>query len=116
MSPQPAQAGGIPVVVGGVSKAAIRRVARHGDGWFIVHDSLETLDKLLAQLKAVCEQEQRDVSEIELTAFWHAGKDSVDMLRAYQDRGIARVMVSLLGSKETPATVLEMRAEQMQAA
>src|SRR5688572_14818502 len=31
--PKPARPGGIPILIGGESKAAKRRVARHGDGW-----------------------------------------------------------------------------------
>jgi alkanesulfonate monooxygenase SsuD/methylene tetrahydromethanopterin reductase-like flavin-dependent oxidoreductase (luciferase family) len=33
LSMSPAVAGEIPIVVGGVSEPALRRVARHGDGW-----------------------------------------------------------------------------------
>lgn len=31
--PKPHQAGGIPIIIGGISRAAIRRAARLGDGW-----------------------------------------------------------------------------------
>jgi probable F420-dependent oxidoreductase len=33
IQPRPAQAGGVPILVGGVSKPAYRRAARLGDGW-----------------------------------------------------------------------------------
>ena len=112
MSPRPVQRPHPPLIIGGVSKPAIRRVARFGDGWLIVHDRLETLDALIEQLKRACEKVDRDPAEIELTAFWHTPRDGVDMLEAYRKRGIARAVVNLLGHPSTtPAEALEKIAE-----
>lgn len=48
--PKPVQPGGVPIIVGGKSAAAIRRAARLGDGWHPTNFSLDELATGLAQL------------------------------------------------------------------
>jgi probable F420-dependent oxidoreductase len=50
-SPKPVQKPSIPIVIGGVSRAAIRRVARLGDGWQPLGLSPEALAEGMAQLR-----------------------------------------------------------------
>jgi probable F420-dependent oxidoreductase len=67
MYPTPVQPR-IPVVWGGHSQAAIRRVAQLGDGW---HPTQITLDQLEAGLKTLhyyCEQEDRDPVSLMIVA------------------------------------------------
>lgn len=50
-SPKPFQKPSIPVVIGGVSRAAIRRAARLGDGWQPLGLSPDTLGQGMALLR-----------------------------------------------------------------
>jgi alkanesulfonate monooxygenase SsuD/methylene tetrahydromethanopterin reductase-like flavin-dependent oxidoreductase (luciferase family) len=50
-APRPVQKPSIPVVIGGVSRAAIRRAARLGDGWQPLGLSPEGLEQGLAALR-----------------------------------------------------------------
>lgn len=50
-SPKPVQQPSIPVVIGGVSRAAIRRAARLGDGWQPLGLSPEALEQGMAALR-----------------------------------------------------------------
>ena len=50
-SPKPLQKPSIPVVIGGVSRAAIRRAARLGDGWQPLGMSPEALVPAIATLR-----------------------------------------------------------------
>src|SRR5205814_1412441 len=51
-SPKPIQKPSIPVVIGGISRAAIRRAARVGDGWQPLGLSPEALGQGMAALRA----------------------------------------------------------------
>ncbi len=50
--PQPVQAGGVPIVVGGHSAAAARRAGRLGDGFF----PLGVMPDRMAELRAIMER------------------------------------------------------------
>ena len=65
-SPKPAQSPGIPILVGGMSRAAMRRAARLGDGW---HPNGGSMDGLKAGFEAVRNMARsfgRDPDEVNL--------------------------------------------------
>ena len=55
-----------PILVGGLADAALRRVARHADGWLAVTISPEKMPERLASLKRMTEEEGRNFSELKL--------------------------------------------------
>ena len=61
-SPKPRQ--GIPIVIGGVSRAAIRRAARLGDGWQPLGLSPDALAQGMAALRDEARAAGRDVAKI----------------------------------------------------
>jgi probable F420-dependent oxidoreductase len=61
-SPKPAR--GIPIVIGGVSRAAIRRAARRGDGWQPLGLSPDALAQGMATLRDEARAAGRDVAKI----------------------------------------------------
>jgi probable F420-dependent oxidoreductase len=63
-SPKPAQKPAIPIVIGGVSRAAIRRAARLGDGWHPLGMSPESLAEAMAALRAEARTAGRDPAQI----------------------------------------------------
>ena len=65
MYPRPAQAR-IPILWGGHSDAALRRVARIGDGWHPTQITLEALELGLTRLRAYCEEAGRDLRELRI--------------------------------------------------
>jgi probable F420-dependent oxidoreductase len=62
-APKPLQPS-IPLVIGGVSRAAIRRAARLGDGWQPLGLSPEALAQGIATLRAECGACGRDPAEV----------------------------------------------------
>jgi probable F420-dependent oxidoreductase len=95
MQPTPVQQPRIPIVIGGTSPAAIRRVVARGDGWYVIHRDLEHFRSLMAQLRAECERQGRDPSELEVTAYWNHHREGLDGARAYEDAGVSRLLVNV---------------------
>jgi probable F420-dependent oxidoreductase len=100
--PVPTQKPHPPLIVGGTSKAAFRRVARHGDGWIAPNFSSEQLAGQLEELRAVAKDNDRDPDSIEVTAMWRFDKDpNGETIGAFRDLGVARLLVPVfaLGSE-----------------
>jgi len=75
--PKPVQKPHPPLWIGGESKAALRRTARLGDGWFPAAnnpkfriDSSESLSTRLNILRELCDEEKREFSELALGFFY----------------------------------------------
>ena len=54
MRPRPAQDGGVPMVIGGVTPAAIRRLVRYGDGWYVIGKDLDDYREHMRAFKEEC--------------------------------------------------------------
>jgi probable F420-dependent oxidoreductase len=83
----------IPIYVGGTSKPALRRAARHGDGWLgVVHPRAE-IKGLVAELNALrrefgCETEPFDI-------MLHCPEaETVDDIRRLEDLGVTDLQVT----------------------
>ena len=67
VNPKPVD-GAIPVVLGGNSDAALRRVASWGDGWYGFNlGGVDAVAERLAALKRHCDETGRDASELSVT-------------------------------------------------
>jgi probable F420-dependent oxidoreductase len=67
VNPKPRRDGRIPIVVGGNSEAALRRVADWGDGWYGFNvDGPAKVAAHVATLRALCEERGRDVASVRL--------------------------------------------------
>jgi alkanesulfonate monooxygenase SsuD/methylene tetrahydromethanopterin reductase-like flavin-dependent oxidoreductase (luciferase family) len=67
MHPRPVQAR-IPVVWGGHSEAALRRVVTSGDGWHPTQIDLDRLAEGVARLRALCAEHGRDFATVSVIA------------------------------------------------
>jgi len=88
-APQPP----VPVVVGGHSRAALRRAARHGAGWFGPDVDLATSARLCGRISALREQLGRADD-----GFTHhvrlSGEISIAAVEAYRDAGLDHLVVA----------------------
>jgi len=67
VNPKPFRERRIPVVFGGNSDAALRRVATVGDGWYGFNlAGVDQVRERIARLKELCSESDRDFSELEL--------------------------------------------------
>ncbi len=86
-NPKPVQDGGIPIVVGGHTKAAARRAGRLGNGFFPARP--ENLKDLIAECHTAAEEAGRNPDEIEITT---GGLPTVDFARQLEDMGVSRLV------------------------
>ena len=79
VNPKPVRARGIPIIVGGNSDAALRRVARIGDGWygFNLTDIAHATERI-TRLRTLCESAGRDPSELEIAVALDHRPDAKD--------------------------------------
>ncbi len=75
VNPKPVHSRRIPVVIGGNSDAALRRVAELGDGWYGFNlPGVEAVDERIAFLRQQCHRLGRDVRELELAVALDGGQ------------------------------------------
>jgi probable F420-dependent oxidoreductase len=64
VNPKPVRARRIPVVVGGNSDAALKRVAAFGDGWYGFNLTVDAALERVAALAGLCRQQGRSLGEL----------------------------------------------------
>ncbi|HUC32249.1 MAG TPA: TIGR03619 family F420-dependent LLM class oxidoreductase, partial [Ilumatobacteraceae bacterium] len=108
--PRPAN-GTVPIVVGGHSKAAAKRAARLGDGFFPGNSTPEELTDVYALLREECAALGRDPGTVELTA--GTGARSFDDLAARVEQlaalGVSRAVLPPLPGEHLDALAESLR-------
>lgn len=98
MYPKPVQAPHPPILVGGESPAAMRRAARHGQGWFSMNRLPDDLPGPLAELDAALAAEGRDRTDddVSLTVCPYFNPVDADAVGRYAEAGVDRLIVLCL--------------------
>jgi probable F420-dependent oxidoreductase len=86
--PKPIQKPGIPIVVGGHTKAAARRAGRLGDGFFPARP--QDIGMLLDEMKRAAKDAGRDPDAIEVTT---GGPPNIDFAKSLADQGVSRIVM-----------------------
>ena len=87
-NPKPVQDGGIPIVVGGHTKAAARRAGRLANGFFPARP--QNLAELIAECRKAAEEAGRDPDAIEITT---GGLPTPDFAKQMEDAGAHRLVI-----------------------
>ena len=67
VNPKPLRDGRIPIVLGGNSDAALRRVAEWGDGWYGFNvEGTEAVAQHVAKIRKSCDERGRDAKDLRL--------------------------------------------------
>jgi probable F420-dependent oxidoreductase len=90
--PKPVQQPAPPVIVGGVSRAALRRAARLGDGWVGMGDTEDSVRAAVAELRRLREECGRAEEPFEITC--GAPVTSPDDVARLAAMGVDRVLVA----------------------
>ena len=114
MRPKPAQPGGVPLVNGGISQPAIRRTVKYGDGWYVIGKDPDDYRTHMQALAEECERQGRDISELEITAYWNYYTEGLESLGVYEELGVHRLLVNMHALRAGDVTVaMERFAEQV---
>ncbi len=89
--PKPVQQPHPPIHIGGESEAALKRVIRHGNGWFGVSHTPESAQPVVEKLRAMASDAGRNPDEIEMITMGEI-KSSDDLAR-WRDSGITQLVV-----------------------
>ncbi len=88
--PKPVQQPWPPILVGGETKAALRRAAKHGDGWIGMNNDLERGSALIGELRKLLAEHGRDDASFQLCL--GAGIASPDDAKRWEDLGVTRMV------------------------
>jgi probable F420-dependent oxidoreductase len=109
VNPKPVRDGRIPIVLGGNSDAALRRVVEWGDGWYGFNvDGLGAVSERLTALTALCDDRGRDRGELRVAvALREPTRSDVGALVAL---GVDELVV-VAGPPEDPSAAADWVAE-----
>ena len=89
-NPKPARPEGIPILVGGHSRAAARRAGRLGDGWFPIGLRDDEFAARRDDMRDAARAAGRDPDAIEIT---YSGAAKADVVDRYAEAGVRRWIV-----------------------
>ncbi len=110
LNPIPTRA--IPFLIGGHAEPALRRAARHGDGWMHAGGDAHTLSRLLSRLHALRreygrEREPFEIHAIALDAY------TADGVRRLEDLGVTDVIVGFRNVYEKDTQSLQEKLDAL---
>ena len=114
-SPKPLQKPYPPILIGGSSPAALRRIVRYGDGWHTLRQSPDEVTAGLAKLQAMMTEAGRDPATLQVSISIEvvfeetsptrpAGQrrglrgteaDIIETLQAFRDAGVQEAVISI---------------------
>lgn len=99
MYPKPVQKPHPPIIFGGESTPALKRVAEVGDGWFGVNVSVEDAQAKIARIKQYAQAAGRGAVKFSFAASPGLGLPiELDMIKRYRDVGVDQVIVGAIPS------------------
>lgn len=91
--PKPHQGAKVPVIFGGESDAALRRVAEYGDGWYGFNLDPGGAGQKIARLGQLLAERGRTLADAELIVSPYTRKITADDLARYRDLGVREVVM-----------------------
>ncbi|HXR23900.1 MAG TPA: LLM class F420-dependent oxidoreductase [Candidatus Binataceae bacterium] len=89
--PKPMQGGKVPIIFGGESTPALKRVAEYGTGWFGFNLTPEETAAKVEQLKGLMRERGRALREVEIIISPYTKKVTPDGLKGYHAAGVSEV-------------------------
>jgi probable F420-dependent oxidoreductase len=90
--PKPVQGGQVPIIFGGESAPALKRVAEYGTGWFGFNLTPEVATAKVEQLKGLMGERGRALGEVEIIISPYLQKVAPGSLNAYQAAGVSEIV------------------------
>jgi len=96
MEPKPVRGKDLPVLVGGHSDAALRRVVRYGDGWLASQLTPSEFRERRESIEALAEQAARDVGEIRMISRYPTGEQiEASVVESFVDAGVHELLLDV---------------------
>src|SRR3984957_13800828 len=89
--PKPVQGGKVPIIFGGESAPALKRVAEYGTGWFGFNLTPEETAAKVEQLKGLMRDRGRALDEVEIIISPYTKKVTPDGLKGYHAAGVSEI-------------------------
>ena len=96
--PKPSRPGGVPVHIGGTSRASMRRAAARGAGWQPLGIDGEELRGAVSDMRRQVEDAGRDPASFEITISAVGPKITPDTVDEAADMGVDRLIASMLAT------------------
>jgi probable F420-dependent oxidoreductase len=93
-NPKPVQKPHPPLIFGGETRAALKRAAELGDGWYGTRFTPEGIRPMIAQLRELWERAGREFARFEITCGMRDDLPcTLETVRRFADAGVHRLMV-----------------------
>jgi probable F420-dependent oxidoreductase len=112
--PKPPQGAKVPIIFGGESNPALRRVAEYGTGWYGFNLDPAGAKERIGKLEQLLKQNGRKLSDVELIVSPYTRRITPDDLKRYRDLGINEVVMlaNFDESGRNPAARVEQLAKE----
>jgi probable F420-dependent oxidoreductase len=113
--PKPISGAKMPIIFGGESIPALRRVAEYGTGWFGFNLLPDEAGAKIKKLDELLRANGRKLSDVEIIVSPSGKQITPDDLKRYRDAGAAEVVITTMGLPRTPddaKKILEQGAKQ----
>lgn len=108
--PKPVRPGGIPIHIGGHSRAAARRAGRRGDGLQPLGLSGEDLRRLVGVMRTEAARVERDPDALELTLGHLAARITPEKAERLRELGANRILLTTTPTEDLTAVKDELSA------
>ncbi len=97
--PKPVARGRLPIIVGGNTIPALRRVAEYGDGWFGLNLSPEQTAEKLGKLRDLLAARKRRLEDLEIIIGPSSHQPTADDFRKFRDLGVKELVLPPFGPR-----------------
>ena len=92
-NPKPIRGADLPILFGGESTPALRRVAEYGNGWFGFNLTPEEATAKIHKIEELLQANHRKLSEVEIIVSPYTKKIVADDLKRYRDAGVHEIVI-----------------------
>ena len=100
-NPKPVRGAALPILFGGESGPALRRVAEYGNGWYGFNLLPDEAAAKVRKLEELLKANHRKLSEIEIIVSPYTKSITPDDLKRYRDAGVHEVVVVTIRAPRT---------------
>ena len=110
---KPTRGANLPVLFGGESGPALRRVAEYGNGWFGFNLTPDEAAAKIGKVEELLKANRRKLTEVEIIISPYTKPMTADDLKRYRDAGVQEVVIM---TGRPPRTIEEAKTRLEEAA